>query len=354
MARLAIALVIVLAMLAPPVAADEVADFYRGKDIKIVIRASPGGNYDSYSRVLGRYIGKYIPGNPNILPINMPGAGGLTALNYLTSLSPHDGTMLTIVTPTMPMDQALGRIQKYGLDMRKLNWIGNMSDENFFLVTSRTSPTRTLEDAKHRVTPLGGTGAGDAGTSVVLIVNNILGTKFKIINGYRSSPELNMAMERGEMEARPTSNLKALFAAAATRPGSQGAGDYHVILQIGMKKDADYPNVPLLRDLAQSDSDKLVFDFLSRSMSIARPVATNQDVPAARVEALRRAFDATMKDPAFIAESHNLQLDVAAMPGAELQKLVNDIVDTPKAVADRINATLQEGASTMQRVRPPK
>src|SRR5262245_46576753 len=139
--------------------ADPVADFYRGKQLKVIIRAGPGGNYDLYLRLLARHIVRFIPGNPTAVPMNMPGGGGLTALNYFDKVAPHDGTALTMVTQTQPMEQALG-LDRSKIDMRALNWIGNMSDENLFVVTRRASSTRTLEDARQRETTLAATGAG--------------------------------------------------------------------------------------------------------------------------------------------------------------------------------------------------
>jgi tripartite-type tricarboxylate transporter receptor subunit TctC len=252
------------------------------------------------------------------------------------------------------MDQALGRNKRLTTDMRKLNWLGNMSDENLFLVTTSKTPTKRLEDAKRRETAIAATGTGGVESIVVALLNNVLGTKFKNIYGYRSSPEMNLSMERGETEGRTTTNLRALYAAAATRPNSKGEADYNVILQIGMEKAKEYPNVPLLRDLAQGADEKLVFDFLSRSVSLARPIATNQDVPPARVAALRKAFDATMKDPEFLAEATKMQLDITPMTGADLQAAVTAIVDTPRPVLDRITKALATGAPSAERPKPAK
>jgi len=259
-----------------------------------------------------------------------------------------------MVTSSMPMDQALGRNKRLKVDMRKLNWIGNMSDENLFFVTTSKSPTKTLDDAKKHETAMAATGTGGVESIVVAIVNNLVGTKFKNIYGYRSSPEMNLSMERGETEGRNTTNLRALYAAAARRRDSKGAADYNVILQIGMEKAKEYPNVPLLRGLAKNPDDKLVFDFLSRSVSLARPIATNQDVPPQRVGALRKAFDATMKDPAFLAEAKKMQLDITAMNGADMQAAVASIVDTPRPILDRIAKAIATGIPSAQRPTPAK
>jgi len=328
--------------------ADPVADFYRGKQLKVIIRAAPGGNYDLYLRLLARHIVRYIPGNPTAVPMNMPGGGGLTALNYFDKVAPHDGTALTMVTQTQPMEQALG-LDKSNIDMRALNWIGNMSDENLFLVTRRQSATKTLDDARQRETTLAATGAGGSEVILVSILNQFLGTRFKNIIGYRNSPEMNLAMERGETEGRITTNLRALFAS-----NPSGAAGFNVVIQTGMQPDRDHAAVPLLRALARSPNEKLVFDFISRTMALARPVATNDNVPRERVEALRRAFDATMKDADLLAEAKQQDLDISSWTGEELQKTVMEIVNTQPAVLEQIRRALQTGSTSEERKEPAR
>jgi tripartite-type tricarboxylate transporter receptor subunit TctC len=320
------------------VLAEPIADFYRGKQLKLIIRAAPGGNYDLYMRLLGRHIGRHIPGNPTAVPMNMPGAGGLTALNYAVTVAPHDGTALTMVTQTTPMDQALGTDKNLKVDMRRLNWIGNMSDENMFLVSSKDSSTKTLADARTRVTTIAATGAGAFEVTLVSVLNNVLGTKFKVILGYRSGPEMNIAMERGEVESRTTTNLRAMFA------GKQ-PDDYNLLVQVGVKADKAYPKVPLLSDGARDGNSKLVLDFISRTQALSRPVATNEDVPIERVAALRRAFDATMSDPEFLAEAKQQDLDISPWQGEELQRIVAGIVNTPASELDRIRQALTAAPS---------
>jgi tripartite-type tricarboxylate transporter receptor subunit TctC len=329
---------VVVAPTAAP--ADPIADFYRGKQLKVIIRAAPGGNYDLYLRLLARHIVRYIPGNPTAIPMNLPGGGGLTSLNYFDKVAPHDGTALTMVTQTQPMDQALG-LDKSKVDMGTLNWIGNMSDENQFVVTRGASLTKTLEDAKQRETTLAVTGAGGAEVMMVSIFNQFLGTKFKNIFGYRNSPEMNLAMERGEAEGRPTTNLRALFAG-----NPNGAAAFNVIIQIGMQPDKEQPNVPLLRNLARAPNEKLVFDFISRTMALARPVATNEGVPAERVAALRRAFDAAMKDPELLSEAKKQDLDISPWTGEDLQKTVLDILNTEPAILEQIKKAIETGAGS--------
>ena len=318
--------------------ADPVADFYRGKQIRFVIRAAPGGNYDLYMRLLAHYMVRYLPGTPEAIPVNMPGGGGLTALNYTINVAPHDGTVLTMVTSTAPMDQVLGNIKASNIDLRSLQWIGNMSDENYFMVTSRESGIRTLEDAKKGDVRLAAAGAGDTQQTLIAICNSLLGTRFKSILGYRTGAEINLAVERREADGRSTTNLPALY---ATRP--DGAAAFHALLQAGLEKSSDFPDVPLLRDLSHNPDQKVVFDFFSRAVSPGRPVATNSQVPADRVAALRQAFDRALKDPQLLEEAKRQKLDISPWPGQKLQEVVAGILNTPSADIHRIQQAIKAG-----------
>ena len=318
--------------------AEPVADFYQGKQVRFVIRAAPGGNYDLYMRLLARYMVRYLPGTPEAIPVNMPGGGGLTALNYTINVAPHDGTVLTMVTSTAPMDQVLGLVKTPNLDLRSLQWIGNMSDENYFLVTSRESGIRTIEDATKREVRLAGAGAGDTQQILVAVSNSLLGTKFKSIIGYRTGAEMNLAVERREADGRSTTNLPALF---TTRP--DGAAAFNPLLQVGLEKSAEFQNVPLLRELARNPEQKVVFEFLSRAVSPGRPVATNSKVPADRVAALRRAFDLAVKDPQLLEDAERQNLDISSWTGVKLQQVVAEVLDTSVADIARIQQAIKQG-----------
>src|SRR6267154_3791113 len=291
---------------AAPAVADPVADFYRGKQIKIYVRAAPGGNYDIYSRLIGRHIVRFLPGNPSVLPVNMPGGGGLVALNYVANVAPRDGTVLTMITQSFPMDQVLGLNRTLKVDLRTLNWIGNMSDTNEFFYTAASSATKTLQDARRRETPVAATGAGSIMTQLAALYNNMLGTKFKVIYGYPSGPDMTLAMERGEVEGRSTSNPQVLGASK-----SEIVARYNFLVQAGLRKLPGYEEVPLLRDLAGDADQQAVFDFISRAVVVARPIATNPDVPPDRVAALRRAFDAAMADSDFLREAQLQGLEIS-------------------------------------------
>jgi hypothetical protein len=283
---------------------------------------------------------RFIPGHPSAIPVNMPGGSGLTALNYIADVHPRDGTVLTMVTQTFPLEQALALNDKLKVDMRALNWIGNMSDATSVLLTSRASATRTIEDAKRRETIIGVPSLADASAWLTLITNGSLGTRFKLVPGYTSGPNMNLAMERGEIEGRGTSNPKSMFAGGKER-GADGRPLFNLIVQWGLKQNADYPEAPLLSALATSPEQKVVFDLVGRVASLARPVATNADVPPERVAAFRRAFDATMKDPEFRAEAERQLMEITPMAGEELAQLVTDIVNAPGSVIEQVRRAVR-------------
>ncbi|HEY7299902.1 MAG TPA: hypothetical protein VH684_18495 [Xanthobacteraceae bacterium] len=324
----------------PAMAADPVADFYRGKQIRVVIRASPGGNYDLYSRLLIRHMIRFIPGQPSALPVNMPGGSGLTALAYVADVHPRDGTVLTMVTQSFPLEQALGLNDKLKVDMRSLNWIGNMSEASNFLLTSATSSTLTLNDARRRETIIGVPSVADPTAWLTQLTNAMLATRFKLVPGYTSGPDMNLAMERGEIDGRGTSNPGAMLP-GGRNIGPDGRPLFHFLLQWGLRKNNDYGPVPLLSDLATASRQKTVFDFISKVASLARPVATNAGVPRERVEALRRAFDATMRDPQFLDEARRQALEVSPMPGEAVERLVSEIVDAPAPVVKTMREVLK-------------
>ena len=327
-------------MILPTVAiADPIADFYTGKQLRIIIRAQTGGQYDSYSRLLGRYIVRYLPGKPTVLPVNMPGGGGLKALGYVAAVAPKDGTVFTMVTQSVPMEQALGTNKALEVDLRTLNWIGNMSEQNQVLYTAPISETRTLADAKKRETVIGATGLGATSTQLIGLYNNALGTKFKIIYGYPGSPDIGLAIERGELEGRNTSSPATVINAAGgpSAPSAQ----FHFLIQTGMRKLDDYPNVPLLRDLATNDADRAAFDFISKASAISRPFAAAGGIPAERVAALRRAFNETLKDPELLADAQKQDMDIALTTGEELQKIMNEMINAPKPVLDRVRTLIE-------------
>lgn len=330
---LACAIAALAATAAVPALGDPVADFYKGKQMQFIIRSNAGGGYDQYSRLLGRHIVKHIPGNPTMLPVNMPGGGGLQAANFIAQAAPKDGTYLTMVGQGLPMDQALGLSKGLQADMKTFNWIGNMSDSNQITVAWHSSPTKTIEDAMQRETVIGATGAGSISTQIPAVLNNVLGTKFKVIFGYPGGPEINLAMERGELEGRATNPWASYL---SVTPHYVAEKKLNLLVQTGMKKEKDLPDVPLMRDLAKTPEQKAILDYVSKAVAVGRPVGTTPGVPADRVAALRKAFDATLTDPAFIAEADKQKMEISAMTGAELQQIITDVLEAPVDLLEKV------------------
>ncbi|HWG04108.1 MAG TPA: hypothetical protein VG271_03755, partial [Beijerinckiaceae bacterium] len=261
-------------------------DFYKGRTITFSTFTTPGGSYDTYLRLLTHYIGKYIPGNPSAVVLNQPGAGGLVAANYAGKSAPQDGTFATLMGVGLIVQGALGE-PNLRVPLGDFNWIGNFTKDNNIIVTSETSTAKTLEDAEAREVTLGSLGAGSIDAQLPMVYNQLLGTKFKLIYGYEGTPQVLAAMERGEVEGQ--SNIWPTF--KAVMPNG-GARRLHVLLQIGLSKDLELSNVPLLIDLVKGDAAKeQIARFMTLATMISRPLTAPPNVPADRVQILRRAFD---------------------------------------------------------------
>ena len=326
---------IFVAMIPVGVKADAITDFYSGpgRDMKIVIRSEPGSGYDQLSRLLARNMARNIPGMPNIVPVNMPGGGGITAANYLANVAPKDGSIVSIIGQGLVADQALGLSPQLKADLDRFNWIGNLQSSNQILIVWHTSPTNSLEDAKIRETSIGTTGAGSASTHYPAFYNKVLGTKFKLIFGYTGGPTINMAMERGEVEGRGTNTYASYL---STTPHYIEQNLIRPLIQIGIRKDPKMPNVPLLIEQNISAEHKSAVAFMSKAATMGRPFATTPGVPQERVSALRHAFDKTMQDSVFLIEAEKLKEEIDPMKGSDLSQLVHEIIEAGPAVRDRV------------------
>jgi tripartite-type tricarboxylate transporter receptor subunit TctC len=338
MLRIATAAALISALASAPASGDPVADFYKGRQIKFIIRAGVGGTYDLYARLLGRHMAAHIPGNPTILPVNMSGGGGIKAAMHVAEVAAKDGTILTIVSQGLAADQGLGLNSSLQTDLRAFNWIGNLSSAGQVVVTWHTSPTRTLEDAMRHQTVIGSTGAGSISVQLGAVLNNVIGTKLKLVVGYPDGNDVNLAMERGEVEGRCSSPWPSYLAAT---PHYVRDRLINPIVQVGLEKEPDLPDVPLLRDLAKAPQERQILDFMSTAVAIGRPIATTPGVPADRVAALRKAFDETLRDPAFIADADKQRLEIRAMGGGALADLIKQVIETPADLRERVKQAIQ-------------
>ena len=313
-----------------------VEDFYRGKKIDLIIGYSSGGTYDLYARLVARHLGNYIPGKPLIIPRNMPGAGSRAVATWIYNVAPRDGTVLATADQSLALQQAAGdkRIQ---FDTTKFIYIGNPNVENNTTATWHASGITTIEDAKRREVTMGATG-GSTSSQYPKAMNALLGTKFRIILGYPGGNDINLAMERGEVDGRGSNSWASW---KTTRAHWLAEKKINILVQIGLKKVPDLPGVPLLMDLAANDEDRALLRLLSASTHIGRPIFTTPEAPAERVEALRKAFDAMVSDPAFLEQAKKENFEIDAVSGEALQKLVAEIVAAPAAQGERLKKILE-------------
>src|SRR5712671_1938088 len=335
--RMAGAVVAATLLVNAAAAADDVADFYRGKRVNLVIGYGPGGGYDTYARLLARFIGEHIPGNPTVIAQNMPGAGSRGAANWLYNVAPKDGTVVATLSQTTPTDQALGQpgIQ---FEAQKFNWIGNMVVVNNIMVLWAAAGVRTIEDAKGKTLAIGATGASSPSVLYPQVSNNLLGTKFRIVSGYPGGGDINIALERGEVDGRGSDSWASMKANSSRWLNERLV---NILFQIGPRREVDLPDVPLWRELGQIDEQREILDILSGDIAVGRPILTAPGVPADRVRALRKAFDDTMRDPQFIESAAKANMYLNPMAGEELQEIAGRIASPSPAVIEKVRDAIK-------------
>ena len=332
-----VAIFLALATVAPSTAAaDPVADFYRGKSISMIIATAPGGDYDLRARLVSRHIGRHIPGNPAIVPRNMPGGVGIQAANYMANVAAQDGTSLHAIMQNMSTHQALGGAG-VEFDTRKFFWIGNTTDTPNTLVAWHTTGIRTIQDAMARELVIGAPGTATASVYYPRSLNELVGTKFKIVTGYPGGNPVNLAMERGEVGGR----INSWASWKATKPDWLREKKIFILVQIALKRNHELPDIPTVIELAKTEEDKAVMTFLSADIPISRAYVTTPGVPKERVAALRKAFDQTVVDPDFLAEAKKMQLDLNPQSGAELEGLVNFLINAPEILRKQVDEAMK-------------
>lgn len=309
----------------------DVAAFYKGKQVAVIIGYPAGGGYDTYARLLARHIGRHIPGEPNMLPRNMPGAGSMIAANYLYILAPKDGTEFGIFAGGMALNPLLGN-KKARFDPEKFLWIGSMNQETSLCVSWATSPIKTIQDAFKKQLIIGT--ASSTGTSFVFptAANNLLGTKFKLVSGYRGSRGIMLALERGEVQGMcglPLASIR------SRKPEWLKEKKINILLQETIRGHADLPNVPTVMDFAKTKENKKIMELIYGWQIMGRPFTAPPAVPGNRIKALRAAFDATMKDPKLRAGAKKIRLEINPLSGQEIKKFITRIYQTPKALVKR-------------------
>jgi tripartite-type tricarboxylate transporter receptor subunit TctC len=327
-ARLAVA-VMVCGGAIGPARCDAVEDFYRGRTINVVIGYGPGGGYDAYARLLARHIGRHIPGNPTPVPQNMPGAGGLKATQYLYEVAPKDGTAIGTVARAQPLAPLMGNAN---FDATRFTWIGSVTDEASLCLSWSTSKARTWHDLMSTETLFAGEGQGADPDMFALGLDRVFGTKIKVITGFHSTREMTLAMQRGEVEGICGVSASTLLGQYADWISGK---QVNLLVQMALRKDDRFPDVPLVTDLAQSDEQRQVIRLIVAGQAIARPFFGPPGIPEDRKQALRAAFDHTMRDPDFLAEAQRAAMDVNPMPGAEMETFLRGLYAMPKTVVEK-------------------
>jgi tripartite-type tricarboxylate transporter receptor subunit TctC len=317
--------------------ADPIADFYRGKSISMIIATAPGGDYDLRARLVSRHMGRHIPGNPTIVPRNMPGGVGIQAMNYMANVAPKDGTTIHAIMQNMSTHQALGGAG-VEFDTRKFFWIGNTTDTPNVINSWHTTDIRTIQDVMVRELVVGAPGQATNSVYYPKALNELVGTKFRIVSGYPGGNQVNLAMERGEVGGRGSNSWASW---KATKPNWLRDKKIFILVQVALKRDPELAGIPTMIELVKTDDDRAVMTFLSADVPIARSYVTNPGVPAERVQALRRAFDATMKDPQLLAEAAKLNMDLRPTTGEEAQRYSDLIANTPARVLARAKAIIE-------------
>jgi tripartite-type tricarboxylate transporter receptor subunit TctC len=310
-------------------------EFYKGKVVTLVTSTGVGGTYDVVARLIARFMPRYIPGNPTIIVQNMPGGGNVLATNYMYNIAPKDGTAIATIHSAMPLHQVLDP-KDVRYDAARFNWLGSTGPQNEVILVWHTVGISTLREAMEREVILGGTGAGSGIVIIPTLMNKLLGTKFKIVTGYRTSEEVNLGMQRGEVQAR------AFGFGSITSQHPDWLTEHKVtfLAQAGATRDKLLPDVPLLTELAKNDEQRQIFQLVSSAPALGQPYVAPPGLPPQRLGILRDAFTATLKDAAFLAEAEKIRFDIDAMGADEVTRIARDTTNAPPDIVAKAKAAM--------------
>jgi tripartite-type tricarboxylate transporter receptor subunit TctC len=316
--------------------AQSVADFYRTHPLSLVIGFSAANGYDLYGRAVGRHIGKHIPGNPTVIPVNKPGAGSLTAANYIYSIAPKDGSVIGIFNRSIPAEPLLGNPGAM-FDARKFTWLGSAGNEVSICIAWHTAAVKTWDDLATKEFVVASNGPSADSGVYSLVIKKLFAPKMKIISGYPGGAEMSKAIEAGEVDGRCGWSLDA---AMASKPAWFSGKQANILVQLGLHKSADLPNVPLIMDLGKSDEQRQILKFVFSRQEFGWPFTAPPDIPDDRKRALRQAFDDTLRDPEFLDDAHKLGLEVNLITGPALESLIGDLYGTPPEIVAKARTLL--------------
>jgi tripartite-type tricarboxylate transporter receptor subunit TctC len=319
-----------------PARAETVAEFYRTHPVNLLIGFPVANAYDTYGRAVARHLGKHIPGNPTVVPVNRPGAGSLTAANSLYNGVPKDGATIATFNRSVPLEPLMGTAQAR-FDARKFNWLGSVGNEVSVCVGWHTAAVKSWDDMLHKDFIAGAASLSSDTGVFPNVLKNVFGAKIKIITGYPGGGEMSLAMEKGEIDGRcgwSWSGVK------STKPDWLANKQINILLQLGLRKSDELPDVPLIMDQAKTDDQRQILRLVFSRQEFAWPFAAPPDIPDDRKQALRDAFAATMKDPEFLEDAKKLQIDVNPVSADAVHKLIDDIYQTPESVVAKLRDIL--------------
>jgi tripartite-type tricarboxylate transporter receptor subunit TctC len=309
--------------------AQDVSGFYGGKDVFMEIGYSPGGAYDVYARMVGRFLGRHIPGNPKVIPKNLEGAGSLRLANWLYNVAPKDGTQIGTIGRGLAFDPLLGN-PGADFDALKFTWLGSANNEVSVCVSWASSGITKFQDLYTHQMTVGGTGGGSDTDVFPEVLNGVLGTKMKVVTGYPGGNDVNLAMERGEVQGRCGWSWSSVV---ATHPDWVAQHKINVLAQLSLSKHPDLPNVPLIMDLAKTQEQKQILKLVFARQVMGRPYLAPPALPKERAQALQQAFMETMKDKEFLAAAKQAKLEINPVSGQEVEQLLKEAYATPPVVA---------------------
>jgi tripartite-type tricarboxylate transporter receptor subunit TctC len=324
-----VASLILLVSLGTPAHSEDVESFYKGRLMSMVIGFGVGGGYDLYGRLVSRYMTKYLPANPTIVPQNMAGAGSLRALEYLYSVAPKDGSVIGTFSRTLPLAPLLSGAN---FDSRKFTWLGSVAQDTIVCFTSRLSPIKTWQDLLTKPSSLGGEGAGAEPDIYARFMKNVFAAKVRLVSGYRGTNDIFLAIERGELDGACGISWGTIV---SVHPDYIQDHKINVIVQIGLRKHPELPDVPTLDEVAQNSDQGQLIRLIVTTLGMSRPFAAPPDIPADRKAALVAAFERTTQDSQFKANAQRIKLDVDFVPAAVIDKLLANAYAIPKALITR-------------------
>jgi len=332
----AAALSAAIAAVAGPARGQSVEEFYKGRNVSMVIGFSAGSGYDIYARLLARYMGRYIPGRPTIVSQNMPGAGSLRAAQYVASVAPKDGSVLGTMSRSLPVEPLIGDAK---FDGRAFTWIGNIANNNSLCATWHTTAIKTWDDMLTKPFVLGGEGPGSDLDNFAALLKNVFGAKLKLVSGYPGGSEVNLAVERRELDGRCGWSWDSI---KSTRPEWLRDKKLNLLVVFAHERAADIPaSVPLILDKAQTDEQREIVRVHLAAQELGRPFAAPPDIPADRKAALRKAFDATMKDPDFVADALKARLEVSPLDGAAMDRVIGEVYALPADLIEKAKRAIK-------------